>query len=52
MNGCGAYMKSLETAVFRVSWNASLASSEISDKLLAIMAVARAPVDSLALILA
>jgi hypothetical protein len=45
-------MKSPETAAFRASWDASLASSEISDKLLAIMAVARPPVDSLELILA
>ena len=36
MNGCAAYMKSLETALFRVSWDASLASSEISDRSLGI----------------
>ena len=34
-NACAAYMKSPETAAFRASWDASLASSEISDKLLA-----------------
>ncbi len=36
MNGCAAYMKSLETALFRVSWDASLASSEILDRSLGI----------------
>lgn len=33
MNGCAAYMKSLETALFRVSWDAAVTLSEISDRL-------------------
>ena len=33
MNGCAAhYVKSIETALFRVSWDAAVTLSEISDR--------------------